>query len=269
MKNSQLIDFKSLTKWHKSRDVFLESLKEHDFLDDKIPKIKKFSDPSLIESDDLYIISKNTFQELDGLIQDLEMHNDSSPIQELDNMKNASLYCFEITLNDHTVFAIGSMDNMYLKDDQKHILAEFKSNKIVPVTKNLAVFSKNILCLYFKNIEKLLILNPKKTTDALGFANQYQNAAKKIISEEWSVVNIASDSLEKVLKNNINNKALVKIHNAKRLINDIAHYKKYNDFCSNNDNLDLERLTIVDDKLQIEKPKQIEIALHASDNTIV
>ena len=75
-------------------------------------------------------------------------------------------------------------------------------------------------------------------------------------------------SLEKALRNNTYNKALVKIHNADRLLNDIQRYVKYNQICEEN-HLDLEPLAIKDGKVLIKNSQQFENALHASDNTIV
>ena len=252
----------------KYRESFLESLQEHGFGDDEMPRIKNFSDPSLIESDEIYIIPKNTLSELDGLMQDLELHNDGSPIEELDLMKDARLYCLEFEINDHRIFTISSVDSVYSKDDSKFILAEFKGKEIIPVKKNLVRFSKNIICMYFKKIQLFLILNPTDATSALSFADQYKRKAKEIISEKWDVINIPDESLEKALGNNTYNKALVKIHNAGRLLNDIQRYVKYNQICEEN-RLDLEPLAIKDGKVLIKNSQQIENALHASDNTIV
>ena len=250
------------------RKSFLESLQERGFTDDNIPNVKNFSDPSLVESDEMYVIPKGALQELDGLIQDLESHNDIAPIQELDLMKDAHLYCLEFAIGDHEVFTIARVENVYSKDNSQYILAEFKSDEIVPVKKNLVQFSKSIMCVYFKNTKLVLILNPTGAANALSFSDQYKKKSKEIISQEWDIIDIPEGLLEKVLANNIYNKALVKLHNAHRLFSDIERYVKYNQICKEQ-HLDLEPLIIKHDKLLIEKPQQLENALHASDNTLV
>lgn len=251
------------------RTTFNASMENHYLIEGKTPKIKKFTDPSLIDSDELYSIEKNTLPELDGLIDDLKMHNDASPIQELKNMEKAQIYCLEIAINDNTIFAFAPIDNFYINDTQKHILAEFKKDKINKIEKNLILFSKNISCVYLTKTQSLLIINSKNTSKMLSFSDQFKKTAKAIIQNEWTIVNIPPDSLEDVFSNNTNNQTLIKLNKSEKLKNKIEHYEKYNNFCTLHNDLDLKRLTIVQNKLIITKSKDLEIAIHVSDNTLV
>ena len=73
--------------------------------------------------------------ELDGLMSDLAMHRNTAPIEELDAMANASLYCFEARLEDVSIFVISSIQGLSLKNDQKLVTAAFKLGNMVPIDK--------------------------------------------------------------------------------------------------------------------------------------
>ena len=253
------------------RSILEESLQSHGFniQNSKQPTIKNFSDPSLADSGELYVIKKNTLKELSGLIDDLEMHNDITPIPELDAMAGASLYCFEARLEHNSIFAISRIHNLYRKNDQQLITAEFKNAQMHMVEKNIIQFSKDILCIYLKNFELLLILDSPSTQSKLGFKDQYEAKAKNIISDEWEVVDIPDGREDAVLGNSQYNQMLIKIYYGNRLKNEIEHYNKYNNFCKSHPNLGLEPIDIDNNKLVITKSKHLENALYASDGAIV
>ena len=254
------------------RSIMAESLQAHGFgaQSKKSPKIKRFSDPSLAESGELYFVQKDMLNELNGLMSDLAMHRNTAPIEELDAMANASLYCFEARLEDVSIFVISSIQGLSLKNDQKLVTAAFKRGNMIPIDKNLIHFSRNVLCVYVKSLEALLVFDSSSTVSAMGFKDLFKKKAQSILLDEWTVVNVPAENLDTVLGSNLYNHMLVRIHAAGRLKNDVGHYKSYNEFCNDNPDFDLEPLEIgVNEKPLLTKSRHLEAALHATDNTIV
>ena len=254
------------------RSIMAESLQARGFgtQSKKPPKIKLFSDPSLAESGEMYFVQKDMLNELDGLMSDLEMHRSTAPIEELDAMENASLYCFEARLDGTSIFVISSIQGLSLKNDQKLVTAAFRRGNMVPIDKNLIHFSRNILCVYVKNLEVLLVFDSPNTVSTMGFKDLFKKKAQSILLDEWTIMNIPAENVDTVLGSNLYNHMLVRVHASERLKNDIGHYKSYNKFCNENPDLDLEPLEIdVNEKLLLTKSRHLETALHATDNTIV
>ena len=255
------------------RDVMVKSLQEYGFgaQSERPPKIKGFSDPSLAESGEIYFVKTDMLDELNGLISDIVTHNDTTQIEELGAMRNALLYCFEARLDGVSILVMSSIHGMSLKDDVNLITAAFqRDDTMAPVDKNLIHFSKSVLCVYVKDIAHLLVLDSDGTMKAMGFRHLFKKKAQNILLDEWNVVDVPAENLETVTGNNQYNHMLVKIHDAGRIRDNVEHYKSYNEFCKNNPSLDLKQLTIdANNRLVLTKSKHLEVALHATDNTIV
>ena len=253
------------------RNILGDSLQEHGFGIEsrEAPTIKEYEDPSLEKSEELFFITKSLLKELNGLIDDLEKHNDKNPIEEPNTISGASLYCFEARLELGSVFVIAAIHNLYQKNDQQLITAEFKKEQMTLIERNIIQFSKDILCIYVNDLELLLIIDSINTTKKLGFKDQFKSKAKNIILDDWEVIEIPDDRLDAVLANNQCNQLLMQIHSSNRLRNNIDHYHKYNEFCKNNPDLELEPIEIENNRLMITKSKHLANALYVSDNSIV
>lgn len=253
---------------HGFRRMLAESLQKHGFrIQGSIPTIKNFMDPSLEDSEDLYVIPRNVLRELDGLLNELKTHNDITPVIDISSTKGATLYCFEARLDDESVFVISAIHNPY-PENKDLITTEFKKGKIDTVEKKIIQFSKEIFCIYVKTLDLLLVLNSPQTIKKLRLNDQYKAKAKEIIKNKWEVVAVPEETLDDVLGNNQYNQMLVKMHASERLQNNIDHYQNYNKFCNDHQDLGLKPLTI-HDKVFITQSKHLESALHVSDNTIV
>ena len=187
---------------------------------------------------------------------------------KLGTMEGASLYGFEARLEGESIFVLSTIYNLYLKDKDL-ITAEFKKGKIDTVKKDIIQFSKDIFCIYVKKLDLLLVLNSPQTIMALRFKDQYKTKARDIIRDEWGVVDVPTGSWNKVLDNNQYNQLLIKMHVGRRLRDDIYHYQRYNGFCDEHPELELEPLVINNGRVVITESRHLEFALHVSDNTIV
>lgn len=234
------------------------------------PKIKRFSDPSVL-SDDLMIINKKSLKTLEGLLSDLELHHDGASIESLKQMEHAKAYCFEVKVNNESIYVFAEVANLYFSKQGGKISAQLKDGELKIMDSEIIVFSKDIVCTYFPKLEHLLIMDYEKTAQLLGFREQYRETATKVLKDLSNTIDIDDEFLENKLTNHEVNKVIVQMDIEKRIIQEPNHYKDYNSFCDAHSDLEeLEKLMFDgDDRVKIKDMQGLEIFLHVSDNRIV
>ncbi len=234
------------------------------------PQIKKFSDPSTL-SEDLMIINKESLKALAGLLSDLELHRDGSPIESLKQMEHAKAYCFEVKANNETIYVFSEVTHLYLPKETDEITAQLKGGELKIMDSDIIVFSKNIACLYFPQLEYLLIIDSVKTEHLLGFKEQYKDIATKTLESLSNTINVDNEFLENKLTNHEVNKLIVQMGMERRIIEEPDHYKAYNNFYEKHKDLEeLEKLEFdKQNKVVIRNMSELKIFLDVSDNRIV
>ena len=250
------------------KETMKEALQE---INESSGKIKNFSDPE--HTDGYRIIKKHLLPELGGMLNELEIQKDVQTITSFKNVENDSrVYCFQFKVDNQRIFAFADIVHYMLPEQQQYIMAEFsREHKLKKKTTETVVMSKDVFCIYFKDLDMLLTIDYPKTKSLLNFSEQFKNKCKKLITEDLiDVISVEKDDMEKVLANQAYNELMIKMHDGNRIDKEKTHFKQWNEFYDNVPLEEVDKLILDSDGKPIIK-KAIDLAqfLYVADNDIM
>ena len=233
-------------------------------------KIKRFSDPK--NTNEYRTIKKKLLPELEGLLEELEMQKDLSPITSIKQMEKINnVYCFQFKTIDKRIFVFAKIDKYLVPENEQNIVGEFKDDKLKKRKEELVIFDKNVFCIYFEEIETLLMLNYSNSKQLLNFKRQFKEKCAKILTDNLKDVFVCDkDKLDSILNNNSTNELLLKMYDADVIDNDKSHYKKWNEFYDEHPLDKVEKLILNDENApRINSSHDLGMALYVSNNDIM
>ena len=236
-------------------------------------KIKSFNDPE--NTDEYRIMKKDTISELDGLFEELETQKDLSPITNFDQMErdNHNMYCLQFKTPDKRIFMFAKIEKYVVLKNIQNIIAEFKSKKLAKKKNDVVIFSKNVFCVYYENIEKLLMLKYSDTKKLLGFKKLFKDNCTKILRDDLEgVIRFEEKNLDSILGNNDINEFLLKMNNRNLIETNHLHYEKWNELYEKQKFIDkrLSKLMLDPDGVPIVKnSRELGMVLYVSNNDIM
>ena len=193
-------------------------------------KIISFSAKKLT---DKYVkIKKTTLPELEGLLGELELHQEPPSVPSFQQMDryNHNIYCFHYKTLDKRIFMFSKIEKYVFPENTQYIVGEFRGKKLKLKTDEIVILSTDVFCIYYEDIQTLLITKYSDTKKLLGLNKMFRNNCAKILKDKLKDVFSFDDAdLKKITKASSTNEFLLKIHDRIPSRIDPSYYKKWNE----------------------------------------
>ena len=238
---------------------------------DNHKKIKKFSDPHITQ--EYRTLKKNTFPEIEALLNELETQEDLSLIDSLKLMeKNDDVYCFQYKINHKRLFFFAKINKYVVPENEHNIVAKFDHNILKKHRDEFIIFDKQVFSIYVEDLETLLMINYSDTKKLLSFKSLFKNKCKEILIDELSDIFICDpNNMDSILNNNKTNEALIKMSESHVIDENRSHYKQWNDFCDTHTLEKVSKINLDDENGSptINTSSELRMALYVSNNDIM
>lgn len=236
-------------------------------------RIKPFNNPEITN---MYrTVKKTTFPELEGLFYELENQEELTPITSFKNMDQDKhmVYCFQFKTRNKRIFVFSTIEKYVIPENKQNIVAEFKAGQLKSKKDELAILNKEAFCIYYEDIQTLLMIKYSETKNLLGFQKIFKDKCIKILRDDLkNVISYDKANEEKILGNMGVNEFLVKMNNERLVETDKSHYERWNGVYEKQKFTDqrLSKIVLNEEGIPtVKNPRELGMVLYAANNDIM